>query len=244
MPLNRSTGNMYKGVFTYNPIKGVCLHNCSYCYMKAIRKRFKHKDKEPYLAEKELTNLGSGKTIFVGSSCDMWAENVDDVYIWTVLNHIKKFPDNIYLFQSKNPERFLDFYHILPDKCHIGTTIETDCFDSRLMGKTPLPKERATALRVVEQRLLEQSILDEKKRFITIEPIMDFDLNNFVNLLSRADPNYVNIGADSGRNCLPEPEPEKIIKLIDLLEEFTEVRLKTNLRRLLPEHKLYVQAPG
>ena len=234
MPLNRSTGNMYPNTFTWNPIKGFCPHDCSYCYMKNIRHRFNQVSKVPYFEERELINLGSGKTIFVGSSCDMWGDFIPDVWIWTVLNHVKKYPDNRYLFQSKNPVRFIEFFSLLPEKCHIGTTIETDCFNEMFMGSTPLPMDRAIALRVAGCK-----VLDEKERFITVEPIMEFKLNEFVNLLSKADPNYINIGADSGNNHLPEPAPEKIIQLIDLLEEFTEVRLKKNLRRLLPEHELY-----
>ena len=37
MGLNLSNGNMYKFVnYTWNPIKGKCLHDCSYCYMKTM----------------------------------------------------------------------------------------------------------------------------------------------------------------------------------------------------------------
>ena len=33
--LRESKGNMYDFItHTWNPIKGKCLHNCSYCYMK------------------------------------------------------------------------------------------------------------------------------------------------------------------------------------------------------------------
>ena len=78
MALNKVSGNMYDFVtHTWNPIKGICPHACSYCYMKDINKRYKKQPKPLHLDEKELkTNLGSGNTIFVGSSCDMWAESV------------------------------------------------------------------------------------------------------------------------------------------------------------------------
>ena len=37
MSLNIRKGDMYKFIdFTWNPIKGKCLHDCSYCYMKQI----------------------------------------------------------------------------------------------------------------------------------------------------------------------------------------------------------------
>ena len=44
---------------------------------------------------------------------------------------------------------------------------------------------------------------------------------------------FVSIGADSGKNNLPEPPSQKLKALIDELEKFTEVRVKKNLKRLL-----------
>jgi hypothetical protein len=68
--LRPAKGNMYQFVtHTWNPIKGSCIHEYSYCYMSAIRKRFNQEDKPPYLDNKELNaNLGEGNFIFVGSS--------------------------------------------------------------------------------------------------------------------------------------------------------------------------------
>ena len=69
--------------------------------------------------------------------------------------------------------------------------------------------------------------------FITIEPILDFDLNAMVDLLKQCTPEQVNIGADSGRNNLPEPSKEKVLKLISELQKFTIINKKSNLQRLL-----------
>lgn len=62
MGLNLSKGDMYKFVnYTWNPIKGKCLHDCSYCYMKQINPNAN----PPRLAEYELnTDLGCGRSIF------------------------------------------------------------------------------------------------------------------------------------------------------------------------------------
>jgi hypothetical protein len=45
----------------------------------------------------------------------------------------------------------------------------------------------------------------------------------------------VNIGADSGKNGLPEPPPEKVRTLVHILETHTEVYIKPNLRRLMAD---------
>ena len=72
-------------------------------------------------------------------------------------------------------------------------------------------------------------------KYITVEPIMDFDLPEFITMIRYCDPVQVNIGADSNpkRNRLPEPPKGKILELIAELETFTKVVQKKNLKRLL-----------
>lgn len=69
--------------------------------------------------------------------------------------------------------------------------------------------------------------------FVTIEPILDFNLNAMVDLLKQCNPEQVNIGADSGRNNLPEPSREKVLQLVSELQKFTVIHNKSNLQRLL-----------
>ena len=57
--------------------------------------------------------------------------------------------------------------------------------------------------------------------------------SELVEMIRRINPRFVSIGADSKRHGLPEPDPEKIRKLISTLRKFTEVREKDNLKRLL-----------
>ena len=107
---------------TLNPIKGICSHDCKYCYMK----RWGHL-KTLRLDQKELnTDLGEGNFIFVGSSTDMWARNIRIGWIKKVLNLCNNFPENKYLFQSKNPSRFKEYLDKFPKKTVLCTTIETN----------------------------------------------------------------------------------------------------------------------
>jgi len=214
MGLNISKGNMYEFVtHTWNVIKGKCFHDCDYCYMK------RWGDLKPIrLDKKELkTDLGKGNFIFVGSSNDMFAEKVHDAWIEIVIEHCKKF-DNKYLLQTKNPKRFLDFD--LPDNFILGTTIETNRVYPE-MGNTPTPHERASAL---------GDLFHEK--FITIEPIMDFDVFELFGLIEYAGVDWVNIGADSGKKGLTEPSERKIKALISLLQKDSSVIIKKNLKRI------------
>ena len=216
MGLNVSKGNMYEFIgYTWNTVKGACGHNCSYCFMKRWGKlnpvRFD---------EKELkTDLGKGDFIFVGSSNDLFAENVPTEWIEKTLEHCNKF-DNKYFLQTKNPARMGCFE--LPENYVVCTTIETNRIYPEIMGNAPEPIDRG----------LFMGLLSNDK-YLTIEPIMDFDLDKFVRIIKTANPKQVNIGADSGRNNLPEPSKEKILQLISELRKFTVIHNKKNIKRLL-----------
>jgi hypothetical protein len=177
--------------------------------------------------DKELrVDLGQGNFIFVGSSCDMWAEEIPDSWVETVIKHCEKF-DNKYLFQTKNPKRFWMYWDefLSNEKYHLATTIETNRTHSAFMGDTPTPKERAYELGGFE---------GDHNRILTIEPVMDFDLDEFQKLINFVDPSQINIGADSGGNNLPEPSNHKLLLLIDWLDKETDYsfKLKKNLKRL------------
>ena len=213
--MNKQKGNMYGFVtHTWNPIKGRCSHKCAYCYMKPFWKS------EVHLDEKDLNqDLGEGNFIFIGSSTDMFAENIPHTWIYSILTRCKKYPKNTYLFQSKNPSKFIHFKDYFPKNTILGTTIESD--SSWGFSNPPSMLDRAEAM----------SKLDFTK-MVTIEPIMDFEFNNLVQLIRIANPKWVNIGADSKGHKLPEPNWGKVMDLIKVLNSFTEVKQKKNLDRL------------
>jgi DNA repair photolyase len=214
--MNKQTGNMYPFVkFTWNPIRGECSHDCKYCYMKVWPQ------KPIRLDEKALMeDLGHGKTIFVGSSTDMFAEAVPAAWITRVLDRCDLW-QNIYLFQTKNPERFLDF-SFDSDRVILAGTIESNIDHD--VSKAPQGWNRAEYLQILSG--------EGFKVMVSIEPVMDFTMN-FVEWIRDIRPFQVSIGADSKGHKLPEPSPEKVRALIAELETFTAVIQKDNLKRLL-----------
>lgn len=174
------------------------------------------------LDEKEMrTDLGSGNFIFVGSSTDMFANDVPDKWIEIVLEKCSQSTSR-FLFQSKNPERFMKFSGLFPYKSVVCTTIETNRVYKEIMNNCPAPMERAYWLTKIG-----------KPCYVTIEPIIDFDINRMVALIRMCEPVQVNIGADSGHNNLPEPSIDKLLQLIEELETFTTINRKSNLQRIL-----------
>jgi DNA repair photolyase len=227
---NPEKGNMYEFVtLMYSPIRGKCKHECTYCYVIDIAKRYNSPQKDLFLDEKDLRkNLGSGETVFVCYTCDLFADDVPAEWIDAVLTHLNKYPDNRYLLQSKNPARMLDFSDLFPPDVLLGTTIETNR-TTYYESKAPTFTERAEALAKLNKLGYET--------MVTIEPLMDFDLEPLVDLIVTANPVWVNVGADSKGHDLPEPSPEKVKALIDTLKEKTDVELKRNIDRILEDMK-------
>jgi DNA repair photolyase len=221
MGINWQAGNMYPWVTgTFNPVKGICPHECIYCYMRDPKYA---RMKEPRLEKSEFkTDLGKDNTFFVGSSIDLFAEAIPGEWIQATLDHCQKFPDNEYFFQSKNPSRFMEGF-TYPPTVLFGTTIESN--RDHGITKAPGPKERFRAIR----RLRAKGF----RTMVSIEPIMDFDLDEFAEMLLRINPEFISIGADSKDHDLCEPTAEKVMDLIDKLEKYSDIKLKKNLGRLL-----------
>lgn len=216
--LNTQKGNMYPWLtHTWNVIKGKCPYDCRYCYMKKYTQADLHFDKE------ELkTDLGSGNTIFVGNSCDMFAANISHSWIAAILEHCSFYSNNNYLFQTKNPFRYFELLddYLFPSKIILCSTIESDIIYKQI-SKSPDVITRYIAMKKLDTR-----------KIITIEPVMDFNTSVMVQWMKEIAPEFVSIGADSKGHNLPEPSSEKIHELFIALSEFTEVKLKSNLKRL------------
>lgn len=220
--LKEKKGNMYGFITnTFNAIIGICEHQCGYCYVSKMCPRLK----PIRLEEKALEgSLGKDNFIFVGSGTDVFAKNVSSEWIMKVLDYCDKF-DNKYLFQSKNPERFSEFIeHPVFKKSVICTTIESN--RPYADSKAPSVEKRVSAIEAIKEKT-------DIDIYVTIEPIMDFDLLEMVDLIKRCSPVQVNIGADSKKTGLLEPSKEKIDVLIVELKKFTIVEEKDNLKRLM-----------
>ena len=226
MALTKSRGNMYPWVsHTWNPIKG-CDFQCNYCYVKKAVSRGYDAHIRIDIGDLEETRIGKGKIIFVGSMGDMFGEWVPKEWIVHVLEHCAVYPENEYVFQSKNPKRFSEFKFPRPARTLLGTTIETDEYPKGFQTRAPSIAERVGAMLK----------LYPMRRFVTIEPIMDFDLSNLLRIVEMIKPEFVTAGADSKGHGLKEPAPEKVLKLIGGLNEMkVEIRQKSNLERLLAD---------
>ena len=234
MSVNKAKGNMYEGVYTWNPIQA-CGFKCKYCWVDHIPG---YPKKVTYTEKCLSDNLGTGRTIFVCSTSDIGGHWVDKEYRSRIFEHCRQY-DNEYLFQTKRPWAFLEYIpHLwtpsditrgeLPRRSIIGTTIETNR-DTRLISKAPSPAMRAIGLAQV-------MAADSSRRYkymVSVEPVLDFDQELSI-WLTHLKPDYVSIGADSKNHHLKEPSAEKLFELIGVLRAVDiEVRIKDNLHRIL-----------
>ncbi len=170
--------------------------------------------------------LGKGKYIFLNSCFDMFAEPIPDEMIKKVLTHCIANPDNTYLLQTKNPKRMYWYYqHSWMGNNYVyGTTIETNSKGLSLRySNAPIPEIRKNWM---------TKFSDLAKTMVSIEPILDFDLEVMTKWMKEINPRYISIGADSKGHNLPEPSWEKVQTLIEELKKHTQVKVKSNLNRL------------
>jgi len=207
---------------TWNPVTG-CPHNCIYCWARRLAEtRLRHLERykdgfKSRLNEDEFRRKFGNGYVFVSDMGDMFADTVPDGWIIRVIDYIKRFSDPTFLFLTKNPRRYRNFLHMLPDNVMLGATIETD--DDRVyrgISRAPPPSERIREMTELNWHLL----------FVSIEPIMRFT-PSFPEKIEGIKPSMVYVGYDNYNNKLPEPSLEETRWLISRISRRIPVNIKT-----------------
>lgn len=205
---------MFKSITrTWNVFCG-CKFDCIYCNARRLAEtRLKHipryKDGfTPHLVNSELTkSFKPGEFIFVAYMGDI-AFATREQFL-RILARIREFPMTYFLIQSKNPKQLYDWREdwgiTLPANVYLGTTIETN--RDYGLTKAPKPIERFRYLAGYPHNL----------KFLSVEPIMDFDLEEMVNWVTLMQPDIIEVGADNYHNHLQEPPWWKVEALLERL---------------------------
>lgn len=218
---------MFKSIDrTWNVFVG-CEWDCTYCNArKAALTRFKHLDRykdgfHPHLVESELSKtFRPGESIFISYMGDISFATRDTMAV--IFSRAQQFRETRFLLCTKDPSCFYRWGLYIPDNVLIATTLETN--RAHLYSRAPQPKERA-------QIFFKQKHIH---KMVSIEPVMDFDLDIFIMWLRYISPEFVEVGADNYHNNLPEPPKEKLERFIKQLRDWgIPVIEKDGLARLL-----------
>lgn len=208
---------MFKTVTqTWNPFTG-CDFACTYCWARTLAMtRLHYPDFKPTLRPNRLQRkFKAGGFVFVSSMGDIACASVNQrAAIYSV---IMANPQADFLIQTKSP----GFYLPVRDNIVLGVTLETN--RAVEFSRAPTPQDRYGEARLYRGR-----------HFVSVEPVMDFDLDLFSAQIIDLNPEVVEIGADNYQNNLPEPSSEKLRLLIDVLKNAgLNVKIKDGLERLL-----------
>lgn len=224
---------------TWNPVTG-CLHGCEYCYARGYTRRFgknlpdlsdfasRNKgmhlldnriDFAPYPYGFEPTfhayrlndYMGKkGRNIFVCSMADLFGKWVPDRWIIDVMNVCIKNPDNNYLFLTKNPGRYKEYY--------IPRDFATLWFGTTVTGKSEI------------SRVYEMAGL--RNKFVSVEPLLeDLELRRFSRFFLCVD--WVIIGSETGRRKNKVAPERKWIE--DIVNECRKANIPVFMKSSLAE---------
>ena len=222
---------------TWNPVVG-CKHHCygDRCWAARMARRLRnlpqYKDgfNCPKLVEKELgRKFRAGDVVFVSSMGDLFGDWVPAEWIRRVLAVVAANPQTTFLLETKHPKRYFEFLP-MPNNVILSTTIETNRDYGQ--SKAPPPRERYVAM---------LGLPDNRKKHVSIEPIMDFDMEELVGWMENLNPVSVSVGYDNYNCRLPEPPLEKTLALIKELERFTKVERKNVRQDGPPKNRLQSQ---
>ena len=229
--------NMYDDTVTWNPFKG-CRFDCSYCKpsFQAQAKRQKQNcqscyEFKPHEHEERLKKIPKGKRVFVCGNGDIafTPPGFLDRIVAAVAADSARNPGKEYYFQSKAPIVFKRILSDLPEGAVLVTTLETNRdngYRLHVSKGAPVPTRRWSIFKG----------LDYPRKVVTVEPLLEFDLQTFAGMLIDIAPESVWIGFNSRPKQikLPEPDEGKVVKLIDaLLMNGIPVRGK-DLRGIVP----------
>jgi len=214
----KKSERMYKDTKTWNPFVG-CSYHCSYCkpsfqkvvaWVGRMRGCLQCQNYKPHEHPERLTRIPNERIIFVCGDADItFAKKGFMKKVFQAMKKDRK-EGRIWFVQSKNPSCLKQYLSLIPENTYLLTTLETNR-DKNYNKVSNAPKP--------SKRYKDFLKLKWKKKIVTVEPIMDFDLDPFSKMIISIRPKGVFIGYNSHPKSVPLPEPtwDKFLALWRLL---------------------------
>lgn len=225
---------MFPETETDNPYHG-CTFGCITCWARELALKFQKNGVKGYENGfaptfnplKLQKPPKRAKNLFVCAMGDLFCPGASDSWILDIMDwcHESKHDQN-FMFLTKSPDRYahiLDWRpEIVSDKRFMfGATIESNK-PSPFSPGAPPTYLRSLALRILRKRF------PGMRMFISMEPVMDFDVTAMVWEIAAIKPEIIYIGYDNYRNWGGlEPPMSKVRELIEATQDITKWVTKT-----------------
>jgi protein gp37 len=199
--------------YTINPVKGLCPVGCSYCYARAMYKRFKWNPEirlQPYWWD-GLTELKPSR-IFVGSTMELFGDWVKPEWLTQIFGMCAAYKKHTFIFLTKQPQNLLK-WSPFPENCWTGFTATNE--ESWLYGIDKMRYVKA------------------KVKFVSFEPLLEaIDLIRFI---YDVPLDWLIIGQQTPISAKTQPKIEWIQEIVEAADKAgIPVFLKDNSENLLP----------
>lgn len=208
--------------YTINPVKGLCPVGCSYCYARAMYKRYRWDPVIRYdtVFARNIEKLKKPARIFVGSTMELFGEWVDPVWMEYIFDLTRSFKQHTFIFLTKRPKNLIK-WSPFPGNCWIGCS----CTDQRMFT-------------VAADYL---AMIDAPVKFISFEPLLgQMDLPETLwQELTLSGIDWVIIGQQTPIRKTTMPKIEWVQDIVQAADQAgIPVFLKDNLKSLIPADSL------
>lgn len=213
--------------YTINPVKGLCPVACSYCYARAMYRRFKWNPEIRYMPPHELgaqlNKIKEPSRIFVGSTMELFGDWIDRFYMTFLLAACANYPQHTFIFLTKRPENLIRW--TFPANCWVGVSITRE---SEYCDRYQYFNRLKTKVKFISfEPLLEQVFVAGSPYYIEGHPLSRL---SEADVLKHSGCNWVIIGAQSPYSKKTFPKWEWIKEIVTACDKTgIPVFLKNNL---------------
>jgi DNA repair photolyase len=223
--INKCKGDlMFKSVWTWNLMYASnCPIKCKYCYMTRVDRPYKALTfRKEFLKD----DLGAGRTIFINSSYESFLPSIKMEWWESIIDRCKDFPDNKYLVITKKPDVMSEMINDglkFPSTFVLGLTLETNRFYKNMYSPAcPSPEDRVKAFAQLPG-----------KRMVVVDPAMDFDHKEFVDMIRYIGPDIVAYGTETNSNYTERPSRDKSAEFLREVGQFSKIYVFKRYQKVL-----------